>query len=89
MLMVSKSIDQPRIIARLVTNTPNKRATFRECSALSTPKVVILVAGPAIRKAKAAPGLIPFKIATAAMGVAPDAHTYKGIPSIANKGTCR
>ena len=41
----------------------------------------MFVAGPAIKKAMAAPGLAPLAIKTATNGVAPDAHTYVGIPS--------
>ncbi len=44
--------------------------------------VAALVAGPASRKTRAAPGLSPFNIKAAAMGVDDVAQTYIGIPAI-------
>ncbi len=41
--------------------------------------VAAFVAGPAIRKIKPAPGVIPLSISDAAMGIEPVAHTYIGM----------
>jgi len=41
--------------------------------------VAAFVAGPAIKKIKPAPGVIPFNISEAAMGMEPVAHTYIGM----------
>ena len=42
-------------------------------------RVAVLVAGPAIRKIKPAPGVIPLIISVAAMGIEPVAQIYIGI----------
>ncbi len=47
----------------------------------TTLMVATLVAGPASKKTRAAPGLSPFKINAAAIGVEDVAHTYMGIPA--------
>ena len=39
-----------------------------------------LVAGPVIRKMRAAPGLSPFATNAAAIGVLPEAQMYSGTP---------
>ncbi len=39
----------------------------------------VLMAGPAIRSTKAAPGVIPFIISESAIGMEPVAHVYIGI----------
>ncbi|GAG11789.1 unnamed protein product, partial [marine sediment metagenome] len=41
--------------------------------------VAAFVAGPAIRKTNPAPGVMPFKIKDAAIGIEPVAHMYIGI----------
>ena len=46
-----------------------------------TVKEVTFVAGPARRKTRAAPGLAPFRIKAAAIGVEAVAQIYKGIPT--------
>ena len=46
----------------------------------------ILVAGPASKNTRAAPGLRPFRMRAAAMGVEDVAHTYMGIPTISIRG---
>lgn len=51
------------------------------------PKVVTLVAGPANRKAIAAPGETPARIKAAASGVLPLAQTYTGMPRSAKRRT--
>ena len=43
--------------------------------------VAALVAGPASKKTRAAPGFSPFSIRAAAMGVDDVAQTYMGIPA--------
>jgi len=42
--------------------------------------VTVFVAGPARRKAKAAPGFNPFSISDAAIGIDPDEQIYIGVP---------
>jgi hypothetical protein len=46
-----------------------------------TVREVTFVAGPARRKTKAAPGLAPFRIKAAAIGVEAVAQIYNGIPT--------
>jgi hypothetical protein len=46
-----------------------------------TVKEVTFVAGPARRKTRAAPGLAPFRIKAAAIGVEAVAQIYNGIPT--------
>ena len=50
------------------------------------PKDAMLVAGPASKNTRAAPGLSPFRIRAAAIGVDEVAQTYMGIPIISIKG---
>lgn len=54
--------------------------------------VAALVAGPANKNTRAAPGFKPFNIKAAAMGVEDVAHTYIGIPAtsitIMDKNRC-
>ena len=47
----------------------------------TTLMVAALVAGPASKKTRAAPGFKPFRIKAAAMGVEDVAHTYMGMPA--------
>jgi hypothetical protein len=47
----------------------------------TTVNEVTLVAGPANRKTRAAPGLTPLSIKAAAMGVEAVAQMYNGIPA--------
>ena len=42
--------------------------------------VAVVVAGPAIKNTRAAPGFIPIDISDAAIGIDAVAHTYMGIP---------
>ena len=46
---------------------------------LTTSNEATLVAGPAISKTSAAPGVNPFNIKAAAIGIDPVAHRYIGI----------
>ena len=49
---------------------------------VKTVREAIFVAGPAKRNTRAAPGLTPFKIRAAAIGVEAVAQIYNGIPMI-------
>jgi hypothetical protein len=68
-----KRNDEPTIVAKYanVVFLPNVFS--------STVMVATFVAGPAIRKIKAAPGDNPFNISTAAMGTDDVAQMYNGI----------
>ena len=59
----------------------NKYATsVRLPKALPTTSIeAILVAGPAIKSTRAAPGVIPFATSASASGIEPVAHVYIGI----------
>ena len=50
--------------------------------------VAAFVAGPAINKTNAAPGLIPFNIKIAAKGIEPVAQIYIGIDTAKIKSIC-
>ena len=53
--------------------------TFLPKALFTTNKEAKFTAGPAIRKTKAAPGVNPFNISAAAMGMEPVAQTYIGM----------
>ena len=70
-----RSTSQPESVAKKVTPRPKAKANFGPCNCLKTPKVIIFDAGPAIKKAIAAPADRPFWRPIAAIGVAPEAQT--------------
>ena len=58
-------------------------ARVRLPKALPTTSIeAILVAGPAIKSTRAAPGVIPFATSASASGMEPVAHVYIGIASM-------
>ena len=73
----NRLVNTPAVIASATIPTPKTTETFLPCKSESTPSVVTLLAGPANKKA------------SAANGVAPDAHTYNGSESNANRTTSR
>ena len=64
----NRLVNTPAVIASATIPTPKTTETFLPCKSESTPSVVTLLAGPANKKASAAPGETPAKINAAANG---------------------